>query len=336
MNKLAHLIKEVREERQSIIEIEELLGRSLTEAELEELDLKRAAKKARNFLGAAAIAASTMGSAKAAPPVDSATTTVKPVLNIPKWEGKRYITVKKMDEWNKFVDWLKKTKVEDLVNDIETEYKGSGILAGNEIMNHEDYSDIVLEVYKDKFPETSLTKTDIPNIQAQVGDLRNQTINKHHTNPGSVKFNFPVAADYSNYMRASSKSGEDGIVGKFTSQIKFPREYMMYFINDKKVNTADLGYATNIKEHKMTKQQLREIIRHLIKKTLEENQPKPATNPNGPATLPTTKPKIRPTAPGKPSKPGNVPDDEPAKARGLKKENESARAKIIKRLINKM
>lgn len=86
----------------------------------------------------------------------------------------------------------------------------------------------------------------------------------------------------------------------------------------------------------MTKQQLREVIRHLIKKTLEENQPQPATtpNPNGPATLPTTKPKIRPTAPGKPSKPGYVPDDEPAKAR--KNENENARAKIIKRLINKM
>jgi outer membrane biosynthesis protein TonB len=123
----------------------------------------------------------------------------------------------------------------------------------------------------------------------------------------------------------------------------------------------------------MTKQQLREVIRHLIKKELlnealllhpvqaaymrgyedgeqgkpanlqsvedlqlYENQPKPATKPNEPITLPTTKPKIRPTAPGKPSKPGNVPDDEPAKARNLKKENESARAKIINRLKNKM
>ena len=71
---------------------------------------------------------------------------------------------------------------------------------------------------------------------------------------------------------------------------------------------------------------------------LKENQPKPATtpNPSGPATLPTTKPKIKPTAPGKPiRKPGHVPDDEPAKARSLKKENEDTRKKIIDRLKNK-
>jgi hypothetical protein len=86
----------------------------------------------------------------------------------------------------------------------------------------------------------------------------------------------------------------------------------------------------------MKVKQLREAIRSIIKQELNENQPKPATtpNPNSPETLPTTKPKTRPAAPGKPVKPEHVPDDEPAKARGLKKEN--ARAKIIKRLINKM
>jgi hypothetical protein len=243
MIKLIDLLKEIQEERQSIAEIEELLGRSLTEAELEELDLKRAAKKVRDFTTAAAIAATTIGGqAKAATlPTDSATVT-QTATDIPKWEAKRYVDVKKMEDWNKFVDWLKVTKVEDLADDIDTERKGSGILAGNEIMNHEDYSDVVLEVYKDKYPETSITKEDIKSIQAQVGDLRIKTINQHKANPKSVTFNYPVKPDYNNFMRSSSKSGEDGIVGKFTSQIKFPKEYMVYFYNNKKINTSDLGY----------------------------------------------------------------------------------------------
>jgi hypothetical protein len=240
MIKLVDLLKEIQEERQSIAEIEELLGRSLTEAELEELNLKRAA---RNLGAGLAFTAATLGGqAKAAtPPVDSAATT-QTATNIPKWEAKKYVDVKKMEDWNKFVDWLKETKVEDLADDIDTERKGSGILAGNEIMNHEDYSDVVLEVYKDKHPETSITKKDIKPIQAQVGDLRIKTINQHKADPKSVTFNYPVRPDYSNFMRSSSKSGEDGIVGKFTSQIKFPKEYLTYFKDNKKVNTVDLGY----------------------------------------------------------------------------------------------
>jgi hypothetical protein len=243
MIKLTDLLKEIQEERRSIAEIEELLGRPLTEAELEELNLKRAAKN----LGAGAVftAASLLGGNKAkaatTPSRDSAATT-QTVTSIPKWEAKTYVSTKKMDDWNKFVDWLKKTKVEDLANDIETERKGSGILAGNEIMNHEDYSDIVLEIYKDKHPETSITKEDVKPIQAQIGDLRLKTINQHKADPKSVTFNYPVKPDYSNYMRPSSKSGEDGIVGKFTSQIKFPKEYIVYFNNNKKANTVDLGY----------------------------------------------------------------------------------------------
>jgi hypothetical protein len=243
MIKLTDLLKEIQEERRSIAEIEELLGRPLTEAELEELNLKRTA---RNLAAGVALTAATLGGgnkAKAAttPSRDSAATT-QTVTNIPKWEAKRHVDVKKMEDWNKFVDWLKETKVEDLADDIDTERKGSGILAGNEIMNHEDYSDVVLEIYKDKHPETSITKKDIESIQAQIGDLRIKTINQHKADPKSVKFNYPVKPDYSNFMRSSSKSGEDGIVGKFTSQIKFPKEYMVYFNNNKKVNTADLGY----------------------------------------------------------------------------------------------
>jgi hypothetical protein len=38
----------------------------------------------------------------------------------------------------------------------------------------------------------------------------------------------------------------------------------------KGANTVDLGYASNIKEYKMTKNQLREAIRQLIRKELNE------------------------------------------------------------------
>jgi len=100
--------------------------------------------------------------------------------------------------------------------------------------------------------------------------------------------------------------------------------------DDSALEAFKKGYKYGFKDGRLGEMTLKNAL------SLEENQPKPATKPNEPTTLPTTKPKIKPTAPGKPSKPGNVPDDEPAKARSLKKENESARAKIINRLKNKM
>lgn len=176
-------------------------------------------------------------------------TTTQTVAKVPKWKAEKHITVKKMDEWNQFVKWLNKTTVEDLAPYIETEYKGSGKLAGNSIMNHEDYSDVVLEVYKDLFPQTTLTKADIKPIQTQINDYRNWVIKSHIEGGGftnknnKIHFDYPVSSDYSNFMRSSSKSGEDGIVGVFTSQILFPRAYMQYFVDGKKVSTADLGYV---------------------------------------------------------------------------------------------
>ena len=80
----------------------------------------------------------------------------------------------------------------------------------------------------------------------------------------------------------------------------------------------------------MTKKELRETLRSLLKK---ENQPapskpKPDTNPT---TLPAP-PKTKPGAPGKPVKPIHVPNKEPAKAAY---ENKDIRKKIIDRLKNK-
>jgi hypothetical protein len=79
----------------------------------------------------------------------------------------------------------------------------------------------------------------------------------------------------------------------------------------------------------MTKKQLREAIRSLIK----ANQPAPSKPKpgNDPITIPPP-PKTKPKAPGQPVKPIHVPDKEPAKARY---ENKDTRTKIVNRLINK-
>jgi hypothetical protein len=166
--------------------------------------------------------------------------------DLSKWEAKRYVSDAKMEDWNKFVGWLAQTKVEDLAQDIDTERKGSGKLAGNSIMDHEDYSDVVLEVYKDKHPETTITKADVKLVQKQLGNYRSWTIATHIKNGGMANKNNPVTfsftpnEDYSNYMSFVLKSGEDGIVGINTSRVAFPHSYITDL---DKGTTADLGFA---------------------------------------------------------------------------------------------
>jgi hypothetical protein len=234
-------------------------------------------------LGAAMAASSMFGGAKAQSkiPTDKPSITQTATTDLSNWKATRYVSDKKMEDWNKFVDWLSKTKVEDLANDIQTERQGSGKLAGNEIMNHEDYSDVVLEVYKDRHPETTISKSDIKLIQKQLGNYRLWTISTHIKNGGianknnPIQFSFTPNKDYSNYMSFVLKSGEDGIVGINTSRIQFPHAYITDL---DKGTTADLGFA-KIKENKMTKQQLREAIRKIIKQELNEGL-KTVSNPN--------------------------------------------------------
>lgn len=181
-----------------------------------------------------------------APTADKQAVVQQAATDYSKWEAKRYVLDKKMEDWNDFTDWLRSTKVEDLADEIETERKGSGVLAGNPIMDHEDYSDVVLEVYKDKHPETSITKADVKPIQKQLGNYRDWTIatyikNGKDTNKKNpIQFNFKVADNYSNYMSFVLKSGEDGIVGINTSRVRFPHEYLTDL---DKGTTADLGFA---------------------------------------------------------------------------------------------
>jgi hypothetical protein len=349
MNKLAHLIKEVREERQSILEIEELLGRPLTEAELEELDLKQAAKKARNFLGAAAIAASTLagGSAKAATPSADSTNTKSAIT-------KTTSTVKTNPNF-----WVKDTNDIKKVQNLFKAYRLWTLAQWKKdralIINHTKYYSQLTPIERESIEKSFMkdapeTTEDGKNGQytsrfifpdAFLKDLNNNTITNLGLEGNEALKVVNKVGITTNQMREWNAFVDwmktKGISGTPDMNHEDVRNDVLK--QYKGANTTNLGYATNIKEHKMTKQQLREVIRHLIKKTLKENQPKPVTKPEPgeTETVPDKKPK--PAAPGQPTVPDWKPDDEPAKAekvRGLKKENESARAKIIKRLINKM
>jgi hypothetical protein len=199
----------------------------------------------KGALLAALLASPKLGQAQKAQIQDLAkdATTQTAATDYSKWEAKRYVSDKKMEDWNDFTDWLRSTKVEDL--GIATKREGSGVLAGNPIMDHEDYSDAVIEAYR-KGHTTTITKADVKPIQKQLGNYRDWTIatyikNGKDTNKKNpVQFNFKVADNYSNYMSFVLKSGEDGIVGINTSRVRFPHEYLTDL---DKGTTADLGFA---------------------------------------------------------------------------------------------
>ncbi len=237
MIKLADLINEIEQDK-----LEEAGWKDLVAA---------VGLTAATILGGGAKAQSTA-------PADINTMKTQTIPNLPKWQAEKYVDTKVMKDWNKFVKWLSETTVEDLSKYITTEYEGSGKLAGNKIMNHEDYSDAVLEVYTKVFDKSSsLSKKLIIPIQSQIRDYRNYLINGNYiyrvikkvpneSNP--FRLDFTPKADYSNLMSDALKAGEDGIVGVFTSQIFFPGAYLKVIENGKQVDFKSLGYAEkNIK-----------------------------------------------------------------------------------------
>ena len=200
MIKLVDLLKEIQEERQSIAEIEELLGRSLTEAELEELNLKRAA---RNLGAGLAFTAATLGGgakAQSKIPTDKPVITVSDTrtgtdvdgingyftsqfefptaflkdlnsgkvtnLNLQgndalqKVNDKKIITIKQMAEWNNFVKWMKS--------------KG---YSGTKQMNNIKFSEGVLNEYRQENPGFWVKDgNDIKKVQTVLKAYREYTI----------------------------------------------------------------------------------------------------------------------------------------------------------------
>lgn len=203
MIKLVTLLKEIQEERQSIAEIEELLGRSLTEAELEELDLKRAARN----LGAGALftAASVLGGNKAqaanAPTKDS---TVK-TQTVAKTQSS--ISSQEKNTWNTFHKWL--------------ESKG---YAGNDKMNNDAFREKVLNQYKKETgvnaPDTNFVKE----LQQYQIDSRNDIIKNVEAGKASVEYDYKTKGwdgFQPEVLSMEKRGGVDGKIGKETSKYFF-------------------------------------------------------------------------------------------------------------------
>lgn len=113
-----------------------------------------------------------------------------------------------MNEWNKYVDYLESTG-----------FKGKPELDKNNLGFQK------LEEYRSKNKNTVLTKEVIPQIQRQLQDYRNWVIEGHKTGKRPVQFSYEVAPDYSNFMPNLSKV--DGYPGQYTTNVRFPSEYMM-------------------------------------------------------------------------------------------------------------
>lgn len=281
MSKLAYLIKEVQEERQSIAKIEELLGRPLTEAELEELDLKQAAKKARNFLGAAAIAASTLGggTAKAATPSGDSTN-IKPTA-----VTKTVNTIKTNPSF-----WVKDT------NDIK---RVQNLFKAYRLWTLAQWKRDRALIVNDKKYYSQLSPDERKSIENSYMKDAPETKEDGKNGQFTSKFIFPEAFLHDLNTGRIEKLGLEGneaynIVNKVGITINQMKEWNA-FVNWMKTNgisgttnmnhedfrdqvlqqykganTSNLGYTTNIKENKMTKDQLREAIRQLIRKELNE------------------------------------------------------------------
>jgi hypothetical protein len=231
MIKLADLLKEIQEERQSIAEIEELLGRSLTEAELEELNLKRAA---RNLGAGLAFTAATLGGgakAQSKIPTDKPAITVSDTRTgtdvdgingyftsqfefptafmhdinsnkildlgiqgneVTKIINSTGLSVKQMGEWNNFVKWMKS--------------KG---YSGTKQMNNIKFNEKVLDEYKQKNPGFWVKDgKDIEKIQTVLKAYRLYTIASWKLGvKQAVKLNFqPVDIQMSGKAMDSTNS----------------------------------------------------------------------------------------------------------------------------------
>jgi hypothetical protein len=203
MIKLTDLLKEIQEERRSIVEIEELLGRPLTEAELEELNLKRTA---RNLAAGVALTAATLGGgnkAKAAttPSRDSAATT----QTVTKTQSS--ISSQEKKAWNTFHEWL--------------ESKG---YAGNDKMNNDAFREKVLNQYKKETgvnaPDTNFVKK----IQQYQIDSRNDIIKSVEAGKASVEYNYKTKGwdgFQPEVLSMEKRGGVDGKIGEETSKYFF-------------------------------------------------------------------------------------------------------------------
>ncbi len=137
-----------------------------------------------------------------------------------------------MQHYNSFVDWM----------------KGKGY-SGNPQMNHIDYSTAVFNQYKKEHPETVLTPAHIQPIQEAIHNYRDFLIGKFKSKDPAYIPPDNMKPDYSDFMSfAGTGTGvnNDGIVGQYTSQFKFPSSYLTVIdANNKAAEAKRTGFAAS-------------------------------------------------------------------------------------------
>jgi hypothetical protein len=181
--------------------VEERLGRELTDEELNELNLKRAALTG--------LAAATLGLGG----MKGYAGTPKEPTPIVQQASVKLSTQDKQD-WDKFQNWLK-----------DNDY------AGNSKMDSDAFRQGVLDQYKRENPKTKVADTNfVKAVQKYMIDYRNQLIDKDKKGAITIsQGKFKEKDNYDDFMPAvlkMDKTGTDGKIGEFTSQWKF-KDFLM-------------------------------------------------------------------------------------------------------------
>lgn len=200
MIRLLNILKEVQTETK-IKAIEAKLGRSLTEAELEELNLKRAAL--------AGLTAATLGLGGLK---GQAQTPKEPTPIVQQATSK--ISTQDKQDWDKFQKWLE-----------DNDY------AGDTQMDKDAFRKNVLSQYEKQNPGTKVTDTNfVKKIQDYMINYRNSLIAKDKKGEVDLaKGKYRQSGNYDDFMPAvlkMDKTGTDGKIGQFTSQWTF-KDYLM-------------------------------------------------------------------------------------------------------------
>lgn len=142
------------------------------------------------------------------------------------------LTPAQRQQWNSFIDYLDKSG-----------YKGSPVLDDRD----KKLGQFLFDKYRHETPGVTITYQDVPRVQQDLQDSRNEAVNLYKT--GKAKFD---VKDESEIM--SGLSPVDGWLGSKTSSHKFP--VAVATVNNQG-NVATTNYGTDMerynKEHGKTK-----------------------------------------------------------------------------------
>lgn len=135
------------------------------------------------------------------------------------------VDTKIMQGFNDYTDWLAK--------------KG---YAGKPEMNHVDYSNKAFQEYKKENPNTPLTERHFVPIQQEIHNYRDNLIQQYKDK--KVQLDFKPKDDFSDLMSWAGTplgSKNDGIIGQYSSQFRFPAAYL-----NEKTPVNRLGFVADV------------------------------------------------------------------------------------------